>query len=298
MRKLIIELFKPLNESIHTNVFGLARTMLVASTLLTLIFNDTTILFAQGVGSNPPTCIGSAKLSIFCILDPHYELARYVSIIILIIAGSGWRPQITCVLHAWVAYSLKASASILEGGDQVASLLSLLLLPICLTDERKWHWELPVPSSEKISVAHDISNFAAYSAYFVIRLQVAYIYFDAASKKFNVQEWLDGTALYYWFSNSYFGATDLFKFILMPLVTSPLVAPILTWSVWIFELLLFTGLVMPKKYHSILLRSGLVFHFFIALIHGLIPFFFSMGGALILYLRPLNMKFYFGRFEK
>ncbi|NOT74877.1 MAG: hypothetical protein HOP08_08095 [Cyclobacteriaceae bacterium] len=281
----------------NTNVTGLARTLLALSTLLTLTFNDTGILFTATVESNPPYCTGPSVISIFCLFAPHYELARFVAIFILVLVASGWRPQITCLFHAWVAFSLKASSSILEGGDQVASILTLLLLPICLTDKRTWHWERSTSTSTATSVFQELTYFVHASALLVIRLQIAYLYFDASIKKFHVVEWLNGTALYYWISNSYFGANDIGRSILMPLVLNPIIVSLMTWSVLVFEVFLFTAIVVPEKYRRPLLILGIAFHFMIGIIHGLMPFFFSMCGALVLYLRPINAEFNFRPFR-
>jgi antimicrobial peptide system SdpB family protein len=292
MKSLIEFYLYPIKSSVHTNVYGFARTLLALSTLLTLLFNNTSILFAEGVGVNPPLCMGLSKLSIYCFLNTNLELARFFSIIILIIIASGWRPMITGIFHWWITFSLNSTALILEGGDQVAAVFTLLLLPICLTDTRKWHWN-SVPVAKADSIINDLSQFLGHSAYHVIRLQAAFIYFQAAIEKFKVDEWINGTALYYWFLNPYMGANDTMRFFVTPLFDNAILTPLATWGVLLFELLLFLGLVMQKKYRSILLVLGILFHLSIAIIHGLFPFFCSMSAVLILYLRPIDWRFEF-----
>ncbi len=56
----------------------------------------------------------------------------------------------------------------------------------------------------------------------------------------------------------------------------------------LLEVLLFTGLVMDKRYRKPLLVAGIAFHAGIAIVQGLGSFAIAMCGALILYLYPLT----------
>jgi len=53
--------------------------------------------------------------------------------------------MITGALHWYVAYSFINSATVIDGGDHIASILAFLLLPVTLTDTRKWHWSMKSP---------------------------------------------------------------------------------------------------------------------------------------------------------
>jgi hypothetical protein len=53
------------------------------------------------------------------------------------------------------------------------------------------------------------------------------------------------------------------------------------------------ALFMDKKYRRYLLVLGLCFHLAIAVVHGLVSFFFAMAGALVLYLRAPEHPFSF-----
>jgi antimicrobial peptide system SdpB family protein len=109
---------------------------------LTLIFNETGILFRPGSGMpNYPVCQGVGILGIFCNFNPYLEVARWISVIILLVVASGWRPRYTALFHWWISFSLQTSAITVDGGDQVTAVLTFLLLPIALTDKRKWHWQ-------------------------------------------------------------------------------------------------------------------------------------------------------------
>jgi antimicrobial peptide system SdpB family protein len=127
----------------------------------------------------------------------------------------------------------------------------------------------------------------------MIRLQIAVIYLHAAVAKSAVPEWMNGTALYYWFTDPTFGAPSWLEPAVRILVTHGTALTLLTWSVVALEFSLFAGLFAKDRYLPILLVTGAFFHLGIALIHGLISFSIIMLGALILFLRPPNQEFHF-----
>gem|GEM_PF-5738772 len=70
---------------------------------------------------------------------------------------------------------------------------------------------------------------------------------------------------------------------------------IINWSVIIFELTLFGAFFMPPKRRVFLLLPALCFHFLILVLHGLVSFFFSAAGLLIIYL--YNRYYIFNSYE-
>jgi antimicrobial peptide system SdpB family protein len=196
----------------------------------------------------------------------------------------------------WVSYSLQASAVLVDGGDQVTAVLTLFLLPVALTDARRWHWE--EVTSEPSRGREVLQRLVALSALLMVRLQVAGIYFHSAVAKLSVEEWANGTALYYWFSHPEFGAPPGRLRLLMPLLTNGTTVALMTWGAIVLELFLFTALVMPKRAWPYFLVLGIAFHGAIAAIHGLISFGLAMTAALILYLRPVEEPFSLPRFVR
>ena len=155
------------------------------------------------------------------------------------------------------------------------------LIPICLLDRRKWHWE-----NEKILYPNESEitrNIFANINFLLIRVQMSVVYFHAAIGKLNVPEWINGSALYYWIRHPSFGmstvAVDGLSFILR----NRFLLFVTNWLVLILELLLFTGLLLDAKYYKKLFFLGVLFHFLIIIVHGLVSFFFAMTGGLILY---------------
>ncbi|UFH55075.1 sporulation-delaying protein SdpB family protein [Spirosoma sp. KNUC1025] len=273
-----------------TNVYGAVRSLLAFGTFCTLLFNDTGILFRPIAGMTEcPNCVGMAQYSLFCVLG-NLELARWLSMGILALVVIGIYPRFTALLHVYVGFSLMSTVILVDGGDQVTLVLSFLLLPLALTDPRKWHWSA-APGVEKTTYWFQVRKMVALTSYTLLRLQVALIYFEACVGKFKVTEWADGTAIYYWFSNPVFGLSPEVHSLLLPILANRWCIVLLTWSVLIFEGSLFLGLTLDAKYRKYLLWMGIAFHFMIILIHGLPTFFMAMTSALLIYLRPFDQPF-------
>ncbi len=270
----------------YTNVIGLARSIIALGTLLTLLFNPIDNLFIKNISGeyliNPLLKEdATTKINLFLIFDyQNVLIAKWLAIVILIIVISGYYQKITSILHWWISYSFFHASAIIDGGDQIASILTLFLIPICFFDNRKNHWESK-KQSQKVSDL--ISIFFLY----VSHLQMAIIYFHAAVGKFSHNEWSDGTAIYYWLNHSYFGLPQHFMFLNNFLENSYFVS-FLTYGVLLLELALFLALFAGKKYKIILLYLAIFFHIFIIIFMGIFSFFFSVLGGLIIYLYPTN----------
>ena len=274
-----------------TNVYGAARSALAIATASTLICNAPSTLFRPAAGiPQVPVCNGLGTISLFCVATQHHlEIARWTTVLILAVVASGYRPRVTGIFHWWAAFSLQASAVVLDGGDQIAAILALLLIPVTLTDDRRWHWQSPSASTG--STSESVRFVIATSAWWVIRLQIAGIYFDSAVAKFAVPEWKDGTALYYWLTDPVFGAPPwLHGLVSRAVALGPLTA-LMTWGAIGLEILLAMVLFMPRRRWRYLLVAGIAFHALIALLLGLVSFAIVMTGALILYLRPWSRPF-------
>ncbi|HSP17909.1 MAG TPA: sporulation-delaying protein SdpB family protein, partial [Myxococcaceae bacterium] len=216
--------------------------------------------------------------SLFFLARGHLGLAKLLAIVVLLLVLSGWRPRLTAIPHWWISFSFAASASMVDGGDLVAATLSLLLVPIALTDERRFHWTGTGSGGLAASVISQTS-------WLLIRAQVAVIYLFAAVLKFPAEEWANGTALYYFWRHPTFGTPALLRPLTDLIGRSVLVVP-LTWSVLLLELCLAAALVAPLRFRARLLPVAILFHVGIAVIHGMPAFALTMSAALVLYLRP------------
>jgi antimicrobial peptide system SdpB family protein len=270
-----------------TNVYGLARTLLALSLAITLGFNDLSDLFMpRGNGGviGFECNLALSKAGLFCLAEEaNAQLARGFALLVLLVTASGWRPRITGPLHWYVAFSFQANANVVDGGDQLGAILALLLLPITLLDGRKWHWDLPVG-------AHDERRrLVGWWFFMLVRIQVAIVYFHAAVGKFEVTEWTDGTALYYWLLHPTFGVSDWLRPAILPVLLHGTLVALLTWSVLALEFMLAAGLIAAPQWRRSLLFGGFLLHAGIIVVHGLVSFSMVMFAALILFLHPVDV---------
>jgi antimicrobial peptide system SdpB family protein len=271
-----------LQYSVFTPLYGLARSFMAFGLLSTLLFTHPKELFVL----DGAMLFSNKNWNFFYILGyDNLYLAYFGAIIVLFLVISGFFTKFTSILHFWVVLSFAKGAAIVEGGDQLAAILSLLILPIAILDKRKNHW-----FNHEQNQYNVFSEYFAFSCIVICKLQMSVVYFDAAIQKMKVKEWIDGTAVYYWFNDSTFGAVGIWHYLFNFLFTSPITTPLIAWSVILFELVLGCGLFMSEKFKPKLFVLAVLFHLFIIFIHGLFSFFFSMLAGLILYLLPLNFQ--------
>jgi len=284
MNLLSIYKSKLFTNNPFTNVYGLARAILAFGTLITILFNDIYTLFDKEIFtklSELDTFL--TKVNLFSLLGYENLLfSKIIIALILIVVIIGYFPRYTGILHWWVAFSYNSLSILIDGGDQLTSVLTFLLIPITLLDSRKNHW---LNSNKKSSLN---TNLIANIFIGIISLQMSIVYLQAAMEKlYKLNEWVSGTALYYYMNDPLFGTPDWLLTVLTPLLNSKLVF-FLSWSVIILELSLFCAFFMNKKKRLVLFYLGFLFHFMIILNFGLFSFFFAMLGGLIIYLLPTN----------
>ncbi len=273
-----------------TNVYGLSRSFFALGSALTLAVTDPTTLFAPIPGFlDPPKCEGVASsIGLFCLVpDDGLDVARRLAVVVLLVVATGWRPRITGVVHWWISFSFVASTTIQDGGDQVAAIVTLLLIPWTLTDRRKWHWARPDPSAKPRPTA----GLLVFACYALVRIQIAVVYFHSFTAKLTVDKWLDGTALYYFVQDPIVGAPSWLQPVVFAALRFPVVAAAMTWGALLIELTLALALVMHRRWWRPLLVVGILFHLSIALVVGAASFSIAMTAALILYLRPPETEF-------
>lgn len=279
----------------RTNVYGLARTLLATGTLVTLVATPAASLFMAGqVEGEIRECVGIARYSLFCLITPrYYEFARWSCVAGLAVVASGWHPRITGIPHWWLSFSFMSAATVLDGGDHLTAILTLLLVPAALADPRRSHWHTPRPRSqlERTTMSYFLMSLPALVALFAIRVQTSAIYLQAAAAKTGVEEWRDGTATFYWFTHPTYGVSPFASAAVGHLLAQPLAVLSTTWGAILLEFFLFAGLTMDRKLRPFLLTVGVLFHVGIAVVHGLISFTIVMWAALVLYLWPIDKPF-------
>lgn len=280
---------------------GLARTVLALGTAATLAATRPSMLVsslppvgaAAGTG-NGSACSGATAAGMFCALPAwHGELARWSAVAVLLLVTSGWRPRLTAVPHWYVSWSLVMNGAVVDGGDQVTANLTLLLIPVLLTDSRRWHWQRPAGAAASVSRGGaasraGVARVVAYAGLLLIQLQVAVVYFQSSVAKLGVQEWADGTAMFYFFQHPLFGAPPWLRPLTDAVTGSGPGVAVVTWAPITVEFALALGILLRPPAKRVLLMVGLVFHASIALAMGLVSFDAAMSGALLLYLLPIG----------
>lgn len=281
-----------------TNCFGAARSLIALGPLLTLMFTRGADLFFSLAGDQPEhgRCTGKGRLLLFCLDggDQFVEVKRWVAVVVLAAVVSGWRPRFTCLPHAYVAFSFFNDLSAPEGGDQIASVLALLLVPLCLTDRRTWHWQrfdLPekVANDAKM-LAQQLSRCTASVAIFLIKLQLSWLYIQAAISKLGNEAWVNGTAMYYWSRNANFGAPSWQEPVVYWLTSQPIFVAAMTWLPIGIELSIGICLLLPMRARIPLLCAGMGLHMLIGLVIGLWSFAVIMMGCLVFLLSPTGLS--------
>jgi antimicrobial peptide system SdpB family protein len=282
---LLIE--KKTSQIYYTNYLGLARSLLAFGLLCTLLFNSNDVLFSTGLKNEVLVNFQNWNLFQFGILG------KYFAIFVLVIVTAGFFPRLTCIPHWYISFCFSNSTNVIDGGDQITSIISLFLIPIFIFDKRTNHF------NATLNKASFYKNVIFYNSFLLIRFQAVIIYFHAAVGKINTTEWLDGTAIYYWFSNSLFGMPSYLESILDLILKNPIGVVLLTWGVIFLELFIVFAIIQPvKSYKNLALALGIIFHFLIIIFHSLTSFFFPMTSLLILSLCSFENKFYYNYFQK
>lgn len=267
-----------------TPVLGLSRSLLALCTLSTIAVNDINLIIQKAEISKSNLLID--RINIFSLFSEHLIAAQIISIVILLFVISGFYPFLTAILHWWVALSYKNSSMFINGGDTIAGVITLLLIPICLFDKRRNHWQ------KSIDQHTPLASIWCYVAFITLHLQISFIYFDACISKLVIPEWKSGTAIWYY---SYYSVFQYIKIpFMLEILSNSIICFTLTYSVLILEFLLAISIFQKgvAKYKLILFIIGILFHLIISIEIGILNFAFTMFGVLILLLIPFDFDIY------
>lgn len=221
--------------------------------------------------------------SAYCLVGgtSHAEYARWILVAALLVAAVGYRPRWTAIPQLWAIYSIAVSITVPDGGESVGLIMSLLMLPILLTDNRTWQWS---PPSKPL---HQSAHAIAYAAFWAVRLQLAYIYLDTAISKFGVADWANGTAEYYFLRDNMFGVAKPWDGLLLTLSKYPLVVVGMTWGALVVELLIAVCILGSDRWRRVGLALDILLHGSIILLMGLWSFALVMIGCSVVASMPL-----------
>lgn len=284
-----------IDKIVQQNTLTLVRSLLALNFFITLLFTDVNDLIPKyHLDKISESDFWLMKLNYFTWFDD--ALLPYIfSIIVLIIIIAGYYPRVLCFFQVWIAYSIFYSTLIVEGGDQINVILSLLLVPIAILDNRKNGWISTIGRESRVKerkkrLIYNLLKYNAQIALYFIKIQIAVLYLNAGVSKIFASDWMNGTAVYYWFFDPMFGASENTQHVFGFLFKNDLTVSLLNWSVILLEILLAFSLFFKQKEKYVFFCLGVIFHFSIVIFHGLVTFFIAMLGCLIIYLCRMDLS--------
>jgi antimicrobial peptide system SdpB family protein len=267
---------KPLLRRISGG-YGLARSLIATATLSLLFFNPPELLFTP-TPAHPSgmRCEGVGRFGLWCVVGdtPHGQAAvRWVAVLVLAICASGWRPSWTCLPQWYITTSLGMVLPAPSGGDYVAQIMTMLLLPLALGDARRWHWGAPHLGPRWAG--------AADAALLAVRVQLSIVYLTATAAKVAQSEWRDGSALPAALMDPAVGLPPGVARLAQPLLNS-IAGSAATWTVLGTEAVLAALILAPLAYRRLALALGIALHGLIGVLLGLPTFALAMIAALML----------------
>ncbi|MEU2778849.1 sporulation-delaying protein SdpB family protein [Streptomyces sp. NPDC007162] len=264
--------------------FGVGRSLICFAELTVVLITPSKALLTPVLTiSDGARCGGVRAASAYCLVGgtSHAEHARWILVAVLLVAAIGYRPRWTAIPQLWAVYSIAVSITVPDGGESVGMIMSLLMLPIALTDNRTWQWN---PPTEPLSPS---GHAVAYAAFWAVRLQLAYIYLDTAISKFGVADWANGTAEYYFLRDNMFGVAKPWAGPLLALSKYPLVVIGMTWGALVVELLIALCILGSDRWRKVGLVLDILLHGSIILLMGLWSFALVMIGSSAVASMPL-----------
>jgi antimicrobial peptide system SdpB family protein len=258
---------------------ALGRSFIAVATLLELLFTPGTTLFGNADAvSGSLHCAGAVSISIWCLSGAAthgYTIGTVSSIVGLGLAAMGYRPRWTCIPHWYLTFSFESAIQVPHGGDSAASIATLLLVPICLSDYRIWQWRpalTPSPAHLGMAMAAQLAT----------RAQVAIIYITAAVSKLADFAWFHGYALYFVALEPENGLPLNTHGFAEPFVTTHWADAILSWLVIAIEVLIGTTILGCRRSRRLALILTILLHSSIAILMALPSFGIIMIGLVLI----------------
>jgi antimicrobial peptide system SdpB family protein len=261
----------------RTTALGIGRSLIAVAELTVVLFTPDTDLF-PGPPNRPPRpfCAGLHGVSLWCVGAPALTVVRILTIAVLLVVAAGYRPRWTCVPHWYVTFSLSTAMYAPNGGEHAATLATLLLIPMCLGDDRVWQWRAPDAAMPPTWRG------AAYASHIAIRGQIALIYGEAVLSKLTDPVWRNGTAMYYVFQDANFGTSEALRRFLESGILQGWFVPAITWATVAIELFLTVAAFGGRTVRATALVVGALLHGGTIVLLGLPSFGLAMIGLLTL----------------
>jgi antimicrobial peptide system SdpB family protein len=269
----------PIHWESRGTPLALGRCFIAGAVLLSIVFTSDSALLGTNNGRPASgNCDGLGSLSLWCHSDvlPGGPLtARIVSICVLVVAVSGYRPRWICIPQWYVTFSIGSSIFAMLGVDSAAKAMTLLLIPICLGDPRVWQWQRP---ADPVSPGW---RGAAFASHMVVRLQVFIIYATAVVSKLVDTSWQHGVAIYFVANDPSYGFPPPLLALLDPFLGSYWLVATLSWSVVAIQGVIAVTIIGTRRMRLIALCCSLALHLAIGILMSLPTFSLAMIGLVL-----------------
>ncbi|MDJ0376260.1 sporulation-delaying protein SdpB family protein [Cryobacterium sp. PH31-L1] len=259
------------------------RSVIAAAQLSILALTSWANLTPEVLGHKPaPACISVVKASLFCVdTSDDKVISRFIAAGILILVIIGFLPAVTAVLHAWVAFSLSTSIGLPDGGDSAAAVVTIIIIFITARDTRLFAWGRsdPIWSSS-------VTDGIAWGAWWILRLQMAFIYIESGLSKFGTAEWMNGSAMHYVVRDPSFGASGPAGLLARGITNTAVGTAAVTWGTIVLEVAVGVLILAGPRARRWALSLVIALHLGIIIVIGLWSFAGIMMGAVIIAATP------------
>ncbi len=257
------ELFEP-----RDMIMSAGRSLIAVAELTVLLATPQSVLFGVSPSAQADRlCSGLGTATLWCVTPAHLSyLSQLIAVTILVCVILGLWPRRFCIAHWYVAFSMATRMIVLNGGEEVGQILTLLLIPICLGDSRMCHWRRP---SAPMAPGWRGS---AYAGHLVLRWQIAIIYLEASLSKLLFPAWRAGTAIPILLNDPQFGLPMAIRPTVEHIIATTGVGFALTWSVMAIEICIALAMLSPAPIRRFGVALAVCLHLAIVVAMGLFSF--------------------------
>lgn len=273
------------SANLRSKFIPIGRAIIALAQLSFILFTSQEARFAE-VGPQPfgPRCQSWSQAGLYCVAGKdHLGVADVIVVVGLILVLSGFYPRWTGLLHLYITYTISTAVTLPDGGESVALIFVGLLAVVSLSDTRRNAYLTELNVDRVPKPLQGISQ----AAIIFGRVQLCYLYADAAIAKLGVADWANGTALYYIANNTLFG--DWFHI----LETSEVfdhgwLLALATWMPIALELLISINIIGTANMRRTAFTLLVILHGAIILSMGLVSFGLIMIGCCLTVVTPPN----------
>ncbi len=266
-----------LNWCLYKKSFFILRLVLLISPLITFCFNPVKNIFPIyyfDIVKEANIEISGNYFNVLNNLSLDYLLIIYITIIIHILLLRGYLIFFLWPIKIWISYSFQNLAPIIEGGDQINYIFSILYFLYYLSEilyRKKISLLFYFQDSENFILNNYKNNFLFNVILIIIKSQISIIYLHSVLEKLKSSYWIDGSAIFYINQGNLFGENKLLvqNYFLHKF---PILISITNYSVLIIEFLIGVIFLIQKKQRKKIVILGIILHLIIAINFGLTLF--------------------------